>query len=57
MPVINCKLIRPERAAPGFFKGGGHLRSISKKKGGSRRGSNFALNVKKPTYWAKKGES
>ena len=27
------------------------------KKGGSRRGSNFRPNVKKPTTWAKKGGS
>ena len=36
-----------------FWKGAGvHLRSTSKK-GGSRRGSNFRPNVKKPTTWAK----
>ena len=32
-----------------------YLRSTSKKRGGSRRGSNFGPNVKKPTSWAKKG--
>ena len=35
-----------------FFKGGGGYRYTSK---GSRRGSNFRPNVKKPTTWAKKG--
>ena len=40
-----------------FLKGVGvHLRSTSKK-GGSRKGSNFGPNVKKPTSWAKKGGS
>ena len=40
-----------------FEKGGGvHLKSPSKK-GGSRRGSTFGPNVKKPTSWAKKGGS
>ena len=34
--------------------GGVHLRSTSKK-GGSRRGSKFGPNVKKPTQWAKRG--
>ena len=42
-------------ADPGFFKGGGvYLRSTSKK-GGSRRGSNFGSNVKKPISWPKNG--
>ena len=42
-------------ADPGFLKrgGGGHFMSTSKK-WGSRRGSNFGPNVKKPTSWAKK---
>ena len=34
---------------------GAHLRSTRKKREGSRRGSNFRPNVKKPTTWAKKG--
>ena len=43
-----------------FWKGGLglqglHLRSTSKKKGGSRRGSNFGPNFKKPIWWPKKG--
>ena len=43
-------------ADPGFLKGGGiHPRSTSKKGGGSKRGSNFGPNVKKPTSWPKRG--
>ena len=42
-------------ADPGFLKGGVHLRSTSKKRGGSKRGSNFGPNVKKPTSWPKGG--
>ena len=44
-------------ADPGFLKMGGgvHLRFTRKKGGGSRRGSNFRPNVKKPSTWAKKG--
>ena len=35
---------------PGFLKGEGSILSTSKKKGGgSRMGSNFGPNVKKPT--------
>ena len=37
-----------------FERGGVHLRSTSKK-GGSKRGSNFGPNVKKPTSWPKRG--
>ena len=33
---------------------GGHLR-YTNKKGGSKRGSNFGPNVKKPTSWPKRG--
>ena len=39
-----------------FERGGVHLRSTSKKRGGgSKRGSNFGPNVKKPTSWPKGG--
>ena len=39
-----------------FERGGVHLRSTSKKGGGgSKRGSNFGPNVKKPTSWPKGG--
>ena len=41
-------------ADPGFLKGGGQIRSTSKK-GGGRRVSNFGPNVKKPTSWHKGG--
>ena len=41
-------------ADPGLLKRGS-LGLQAKKKGGSRRGSNFGLNVKKPTSWAKRG--
>ena len=45
----NFKINTPG-ADPGFLKRGGvHLRSTSKKKGGAKRGSNFGPNVKKPT--------
>ena len=45
-------------ADPGFLKGGVHLRSTSKKRGGgggAKRGSNFGPNVKNPTSWPKGG--
>ena len=38
-----------------FEKGGSILGLQSQKKGGSRRGSNFGPNVKKPISWPKKG--
>ena len=38
-----------------IFEKGVHLRSTSQKKGGSRTGSNFGPNVKKPISWPRKG--
>ena len=63
--VTVCKLrwsdnggwINTAGADPGCLKGGVHLRSTSQKKGGSKRGSNFWPNVKKPTSWSKRGGS
>ena len=45
------------RGGSRIFEGGGvHLRSTSNKRGGgSKRGSNFGPNVKKPTSWPKGG--
>ena len=44
----------PQGRIPDLFKGGGHLRSTSKKRG-SRRGSNFGPNVKKAYIVGQKG--
>ena len=40
-----------------FWKGGGSILGLQAKKkgGGSKRGSNFGPNVKKPTSWPKRG--
>ena len=52
----TCNHNRVSGADPGFFKrGGGSILGLQAKKGGSRRGSNFGPNVKKPTTWAKRG--
>ena len=43
-------------ADPGFLKGGGgSILGLQAKRGGSKRGSNFGPNVKKPTSWPKRG--
>ena len=51
---LNCipyyYIIRGSR----IFERGGSIIGLQAKKGGSRRGSNFGPNVKKPTSWAKK---
>ena len=54
--LLQFTMLMLTGADPGFLKGGGgSILGLQAEKGGSKRGSNFGPNVKKPTSWPKRG--